>query len=96
MFRYIGYLIDSQEEAIKALKNPVIWLREGFSLLLLLPLLIFNWLGIIGNSLIDRIHRSLLFKILTGLVALIGVLSVLMTIILGWDTFIKTMQSWLP
>ncbi len=93
LLRYIGDLDDRLNDKIKELRNPVIWLREGGSWVLLLPLLIFHWLGLLGESLLKNIANNLLFRILSGIVTLLGLLSTIITIVVGWDSFVGYLEK---
>lgn len=93
LLRYIGALDDMFKSARGDLRNPFIWLREGFQQILLLPLTLLHWLGVMGNVLVDTIAKNRLFKILAGIVALLGVLSAIMTIVIGWEPFINSLRQ---
>jgi len=85
LLRYIGYLQDYTKETQKNLKNPFIWFREGFREILSIPIFILNWFGIISNQAVNSIKDSLIYKIISGLIALVTLLSGIATLILGFD-----------
>ena len=90
LIRYIGSLDDNLDEFRKEIKNPIIWLRKGFSWILLLPISIFYWLGIVGSSLVEGISKNPIFKMFAGLITLLGSISTIMGVIMGWDAFVET------
>jgi hypothetical protein len=85
LLRYIGHLNGNNQENLSSLKNPVIWFREGFKEILSVPISILNWFGILSKRTVDNIKESLIFKVISGLIALITILSGLVTIIVGYD-----------
>jgi hypothetical protein len=87
LVRYSGVLDRSSVESLRQLRNPLAWLREGVQTILLLPISVLASLGVIGASSERRFRGSLIFRILAGFVALIGLLSAAITIALGWDQF---------
>ena len=92
IIRYIGDLSDQLDVIQKELRNPIIWIREGFSWVMLLPLLLLYWIGLIGGSFVEKVSNNPLFKILAGIVTLLGVASTNMTIIMGWDAFVTAVK----
>ena len=93
IFRFIGSSEDELAKLQAQLKNPIIWLREGMSTILLLPLYVLFWLGITGNSLVNRVSGSAVFKVFAGFITLLGGVSTLMTIIVGWEQFVGALTS---
>jgi hypothetical protein len=92
IWHYTGVLNEYLDQHKKRLKNPAIWFTEGISWLLLLPISILSWVGLFGETLVRKIARNQLFKILAGLVTLLGAVSTIMTIVIGWDAFMKTLK----
>jgi uncharacterized membrane protein len=96
ILRYVGDLTDDLEIAQKKIKNPVIWLTEGVSWVLLLPFSILNWIGLMSEAIINGIAHNPLFKIVAGIVTLLGFLSTVMTIVIGWNSFLQSLKTFLP
>ena len=96
ILRYVGNLSDDLEIAQKKIKNPVIWLTEGISWILLLPFSILNWIGLMSETIINNIANNPLFKIVAGIVTLLGFLSTVMTIVIGWNSFLQSLKTFLP
>lgn len=89
LLRYIGYLEDCRQDTQKNLRNPIVWFREGFREVLSIPIFILNWFGIISNRKVNSIKDSLIYKVISGLIALVTLLSGLVTIVVGYDQTIK-------
>jgi hypothetical protein len=102
LLRYIGHLEEYQKDTQRNLRNPIIWFREGFREILSIPIFILSWFGIISNrtlnsikdSLIykvtlNSIKDSLIYKVTSGLIALVTLVSGIVTIIVGYDQTLK-------
>jgi len=96
ILRYIGGMSDELEVAQKKVRNPIIWLTEGVSWVLLLPFSILNWIGLMSETIINGIANNPLFKIVAGIVTLLGFLSTVMTIVIGWNSFLESLKTFLP
>ncbi|WP_146010833.1 hypothetical protein [Siphonobacter sp. BAB-5405] len=83
LLRYIGIVEQLTKENFKQLKNPFIWLKQGFKEFFSLPIYIFNWFGIIPDSTVGKIKSNLIFNTLTGIGGLVTFVSGLVTIIQG-------------
>jgi hypothetical protein len=89
LLRYIGYLEDYKKETEKDVKNPIVWFREGFKEIISIPLFILSSFGIISNRIVNSIKDSLIFKVISGLIALVTLVSGLVTIVVGYDQIVK-------
>lgn len=89
LLRYIGYLNEYQKDTLRNLKNPVIWFREGFREILSIPIFILSWFGIISNRTLNSIKNSLIYKVISGLIALVTLISGIVTIVIGYDQTIE-------
>lgn len=87
--RYLGFVRDKEAIASKNLKNPLIWFREGIRTIVGIPLLILNSFGIFNTRTVERITDNIVFKILSGIIALVTLVSGIVTIIIGYDQTIK-------
>ncbi|MCZ2247767.1 MAG: hypothetical protein LC111_03300 [Bacteroidia bacterium] len=85
LLRYIGYLEEYSQDTQKNLKNPIVWFREGFREVLSIPIFVLNWFGIISSRTVNSIKDSLIYKVLSGLIALVTLVSGLVTIVVGYD-----------
>ncbi|WP_103919307.1 hypothetical protein, partial [Candidatus Venteria ishoeyi] len=93
LLRYIGYLENYSKETLSNLKNPIIWFREGIREIISIPILILNWFGIFSSRTVNSIMDSFIYKILTGIIALVTLISGLVTIVLGYDKTIEFLNS---
>ena len=89
LLRYIGYLNEYQKDTLRNLKNPLIWFREGFREILSVPIFILSWFGIISNRTLNSIKNSLIYKVISGLIALVTLISGIVTIVVGYDQTIE-------
>ena len=85
LLRFIGYLEEFQKETLSNLKNPIIWFREGFREIFSVPIFVLSWFGIISNRTLNSIKESLIYKVISGLMALVTLVSGIVTIIVGYD-----------
>ena len=95
LLRYIGHLKEYEKVTLKNLKNPIIWFREGFRAIFSFPLLILNWFGVFSSSSIKSIMNSAIYKIIAGFLALVSLVSGLVTIIVGYDQTIGFINRFL-
>lgn len=89
LLRYIGYLEEYSQDTQKNLRNPIVWFREGFREILSVPIFILSWFGIISNRTVNSIKDSLIYKVISGLIALVTLVSGVVTIIVGYDQTIE-------
>lgn len=89
LLRFIGYLEEIRLDALKNLKNPIVWFREGFRDILSIPIFILSWFGIISNRTVNYIKDSLIYRVFSGLIAMVTLISGVVTIIVGYDQTLK-------
>jgi hypothetical protein len=94
--RYLGRLDDEKDELRKELKNPIKWFREGVRGVMALPIYLFVWLGFITDNTARRLTLSFLFSVISGLVTLVGFVSGVVSLVVGWDAFIDIVSNLLP
>lgn len=89
ILRYIGYneavLLDIEAEK----KSPLKWLSTGVGQLISLPMAILKEFGVISVSSYNTWKSSRIKNILAGLISLLGIVSIVMTVVLGWEEFIN-------
>lgn len=93
VLRFIGSVDDQIEETEKELRNPVKWFREGVREVVAFPTYLLGWLGLVKEGTAQKIVASSIFKAFSGLVALAGFLSALVTIVVGWEAFVKVIGN---
>lgn len=89
LIRFVGVRTYDLEEAEQNLKKTHLWFVLGFRQILSLPIYLFVLFGLLSSNKASSIRDSILQKIITALIFLVGVVSSLFTIILGWDEFWK-------
>jgi hypothetical protein len=57
------------------------------------PAYLLSWLGIISESCVRKLISSVFFKAVSGLIALVGFVSAIVTIVIGWEEFAKKLAS---
>jgi hypothetical protein len=92
LVRYLGVIDRWLQGAKGELQNPLIWLRQGVQAILLLPAYILHWFGLLGAAAIGTLTRNILVKGISAIVAIVGLLSGLVTIIVGWDQSIRIIE----
>ena len=93
LLRYIGHLEECKKDTQKNVKNPIIWFREGFKEIISLPIFILSWFGIFSRKTVDNIKDSVVFKVIAGLIALVTLVSGLVTIVVGYDKTIEFLNK---
>jgi len=95
LLRYLGFLEERSISTQKHLRNPIIWFRIGFQEIISIPLFVLNWFGIFSSKTVNAIMNSIIYKLLTGVIALVTILSGLVTIIQGKEKTIEIINSFL-
>lgn len=86
LIRYYGTLNDRHDSSQSRIKNPLMLIREGFSIILLLPWMILYGFGILSSNAISKASTNPFIKILSAILAIVAFISSLVTIFGGWDT----------
>lgn len=89
MIKHLGALERMIENESKKLWNPFACLSNGVRWLIGLPLDILCWMGIISEHKNSTLQSKSVFKWVGHIVSLVGLISSIMGIILGWDEFIS-------
>ncbi|MDF1611111.1 hypothetical protein, partial [Stygiobacter electus] len=89
LLRHIGFIEDTKKDYDKQIVNSLAWFRNGVLLIVLFPIKILNQFGLLSNLSYSKVKSSKIFKILASLISIIGFVSSIMSIILGWNEFIK-------
>jgi hypothetical protein len=71
MVRQLGILDDEIEVDAAAIKNPMTWFREGVGTLVRAPLTVLEYFNILTPAFVANIEGSRIFKVLTGIAALL-------------------------
>lgn len=97
LIRCIGHNEEILSQRKKLFYNPVQLFKIGFQNSMNFPLEILNLFGILGKNSINKISESIIYKIIVGLIALVGLIANWATILQGkqelitfWNHFFKT------
>ena len=77
---YEGVLENEIDNIKNHLKNPFILVREGIQLIVCLPITIIYWSGLVKYATYNRIGESYLIKLVSFIIAVIGGISSILTI----------------
>lgn len=91
--RHIGNLERAIENEKKGLFNPITCLGEGIRWLVGFPVDILCWAGLYSVARSQKIKVSTIFKIISNIIVVIGLISSIVTIALGWDEFLIMLQN---
>lgn len=92
LLRHIGVLDQLLTRYDDALRNPIVWFREGVAALLAAPVRILHGLGLFGLPTARSIEASRVFRLAAAAVSVIGFASALVGLLTGWDAFIAIMR----
>jgi len=92
LIRYLGVLAESIDQKRLDMKNPFKLIREGVKLLFALPILVLEWVGILPERYGSKLIDSLLMRIISSTFTIIGLISAVIGIVTGWDSFINIIQ----
>lgn len=92
--RHIGQLNELWDKERKHLINPFSCFADGVRWLLWLPPNILLWCGFISETTNTKLRFNWLVKILTFVLTVIGLVSSVMTIVIGWTQFCEIITAW--
>ncbi len=90
IIRYGGELDDALELAQGSVNNPFRALRQGVQALILAPGYLMHWLGLSRSP--SMSSRGVVLRISSGLLALIGLASAVVSIVVGWGDFVEILR----
>lgn len=91
--RFDGILNGFLEDYKKKLFNPFSCLARGIRTVISLPFKILNSIGLISNDSVEKISNGFIIKILGGILSLITIISAIVSIVVGWEEFIKIIEK---
>ena len=91
--RHMGSLNVQKETVKKQVKNPFSCFSEGIKFIICLPILILNWLGLIGASKSLKIKNNWIIKMLNSFFVIIGFIGSIITIVIGWMQFVQIIKN---
>lgn len=89
MVKHCGELKRRIENEEKSLWNPFFCFASGIRWIIGLPADILYWMGIISERSNSAVHNSVVFKMFGHIITIVGLISSIMGIVLGWDEFVK-------
>lgn len=87
--RHIGNLDRAMEHEKKGQRNPVTCMGEGIRWIVGLPVDVLQWAGLYSAGRSRKIKASIIFKAMSNLIVFTGLISSVVTIVLGWDEFLE-------
>jgi len=93
LLRYIGHTEEVLIQQKKNLVNPIVWFREGISEILSFPIIMLHWFGIITSYKVKSLKESFIYKLFSGFVALVALISGVVTIIVGYQQSSNIIKS---
>ncbi len=91
--RHIGNLDRAIEQEKKGLWNPITCMGEGIRWIVGLPVDMLQWAGLYSAGRSRKIKASVIFKAISNGIVLIGLISSIVTIVLGWDEFLEIINN---
>jgi hypothetical protein len=88
LVRHVGVLDDREAAAVDALRNPLVWLREGAAMVVAFPVDLLAGLGIMSSRMAVHWRAGWFVRVVSGLVALTSLVSAVIGIVIGWAPFI--------
>lgn len=85
--RHLGSLKFAEKEIKKNLINPFSDFAEGVKLIVSLPVLLLKWFGYISEERSKKIKNNIILKIINFIVTIVGFVSEIMAIVMGWNDF---------
>jgi len=93
LLTYIGELDSNYESIFSEMKNPLIWLREGIRSIVVLPISLIYWSGLIHYRTYNILTNNFFVKLIAFMVTVIGLLSSLITIVTGYEPFWESIEN---
>lgn len=85
ILNYIDILNDISEFEQRTLRNPFMWLKTGIQYVLIFPLNLLFWFGIISDLVLIRVIHNSLFKSILQITFFLAILSGIIAIVTGWS-----------
>ena len=91
--RHMGTLKNLEKAVRKRLINPLCLFSDGMKFVISLPVLMLNWLGVISDKSTRKIRQSKFIKVINSLGVIVGLISAIFTIVLGWNDFLQLISK---
>lgn len=87
LIRFGGSSSEAIKEYNSDLKNPIKWFLEGVKFIVSSPVEILLQIGLINEYSASKVRGSYIVKFVSAIVTLVGFLSAILGIIVGWESF---------
>jgi hypothetical protein len=88
--------VELQDMYFKQCKNPFSLLRDGVNFIVTLPISILYWSGLMNYRTFSVLTNNWFMRFVNGLIILIGLISSIITIILGWEQTMLYVERLFP
>lgn len=85
LIRYIGFMEEAFEYSKSDLKNPLKWFQFGAQYFVSLPIRILYWFNLIDKGSLNKIIDNYLFKLVSFIAIMLGIIGSLITILQYFD-----------
>jgi len=93
LVRYLGDLSQSHDLARKQRPNPAHWFLVGIEQMLSVPLYFFSAFGLLSAATISGLQQSWLFRLVSAMVVLVGLVASVISIINGEKTAVVNVRT---
>lgn len=91
--RHIGNLDRAIEQEKKGLFNPITCMGECIRWIVGLPVDVLQWAGLYNSNKSKKIKANVIFKIISNLGVIIGLISSVVSIVIGWDEVLTIISN---
>lgn len=93
ILKYTGQVEISREDIISTFKNPLRLFAASIRTVLMIPFKILYEVGILNSQLMSWMKTNYLMQFVSGVVAILSLLSAAMTIMFGWSQFVSIISG---
>lgn len=91
--RHIGNMDRAIEQEKKGLFNPITCMGECIRWIVGLPVDVLQWAGLYNSNKSSKIKANVIFKIISNLGVIIGLISSAVSIVIGWDEVLTIISN---
>ena len=93
ILRYTGDLKTRIDKMEKSLYNPFSCLADGIRWVVWIPLNVLLSCGLLSVKLAYRLKHNIFVKLITAMIMIVGLISSVVTIIVGWEQFFAILMN---
>lgn len=75
------------------MKNPLKLLINSINSILMLPFELLKEVGLLSSKFFYKISNNILTRFITAISTLLSIISAVVSVVIGWDAFIKIVKS---